>query len=302
MKPLYGIVMSHAPGISQFWETMPPERREPLDAAYAALRAELRRVQPDVIVAFVNDHFRSFTLANYPAFCVGLGDAHDVPMPGGGEILRMPQRRFKGDPELGEHILESLMNDGFDPAFSGELNFFDDLSVPLRFLYPPDEPIPDVRIVPILTNCVARPLPSMKRCHQLGLAVRRALDRWQGPPQRVVILGTGGISHWVGQPRNGDINAEFDRNVMQLVAEGRAEAMLDWTDDETEEQAGNGALELRNWIEAFAALGQHTPRPLAYVPAPECITGLAAVALEPIDVGASERSYADTRLAGNRLS
>lgn len=294
--------MSHAPGISQFWEMMPPERRDPLDAAYAQLRAELQRLRPDVIVAFVNDHFRSFSLAGYPTFCVGLGDVHNVPMPGGGEILRMPQRRFKGDPELGGHILESLMSDGFDPAFSGELNHFDDLSVPLRFLYPFDEPVPDVRIVPILTNCIARPLPSMRRCHDLGFAVRRALDRWQGAPLRVVVLGTGGISHWVGQARNGEINTEFDRNVMQLVADGRTEVMLDWTDDEIEGQAGNGALELRNWIETFAAIGQHTPRPLAYVPAPECITGLAAVALEPIDVPASEKSHADTRFAGSRLS
>lgn len=286
--------MSHAPGISQFWEMMPPERRDPLAAAYAQLSRELAELEPDVIVAFVNDHFRSFTLAAYPAFCIGIGADHDVPMDGGDAILRMPQRRFAGDPELAQHILESVMHDGFDPAFSGELKFFDDLSVPLRFLYPLDAPLPNVKIVPIMTNCVTRPLPSMQRCHDFGLAVRRALDRFPGKPRRVVILGTGGISHWVGMPRNGDINSDFDRNVIELVAQGRAAEMLAWTDDEVETQAGNGALELRNWIEAFAAMGQYAPRPLAYVPALECITGVAAIALDAVDVPAALHE----RLAG----
>jgi len=131
--------------------------------------------------------------------------------------------------------------------------------------------------------CMTRPMPSMQRCHDFGVAVRRALDRFQGTPRRVVILGTGGISHWVGMPRNGDINSEFDRNVIDLVTQGRAGDMLAWTDDEIESQAGNGALELRNWIETFAAMGQYVPRPLVYVPAPECITGLAAIALDAVD-------------------
>jgi protocatechuate 4,5-dioxygenase beta chain/2,3-dihydroxyphenylpropionate 1,2-dioxygenase len=279
--------MSHAPGISQFWETMPPERREPLAAAYDQLSRELAALEPDVIVAFINDHFRSFSLATFPTFCIGVGTDHDVPMDGGDAILRMPQRRFRGDPELAEHILESVMRDGFDPAFSGELKFFDDLSVPLRFLYPPEAAPPNVKIVPIMTNCVTRPMPSMQRCHDLGLAVRRALDRFPGEPRRVVILGSGGISHWVGMPRNGDINVEFDRRVIELVEGGRAAEMLAWTDDEIETQAGNGAHELRNWVAAFAAMGQYVPRPLAYVPAPECITGLAAIALDAVDVPGS---------------
>lgn len=287
MKPQFGIVMSHAPGISQFWEMMPPERRDPLAAAYGCLSDALAELQPDVIVAFVNDHFRSFSLAAFPAFCIGLGADHDVPMAGGDAILRIPRRRFRGDPELARHILESLMADGFDPAFSGELNFFDDLSVPLRFLYPPDRPMPGVAIVPIMTNCVASPLPSLRRCHAFGIAVRRALDTFAGTPRRVVVLGTGGLSHWVGMPRNGDINTEFDRRVIELVAAGRADEMLDWTDADVEREAGNGALELRNWIETFAAMGQYVPRPLAYVAAPECITGLAAIALDAVDVAGS---------------
>ncbi|HXF34949.1 MAG TPA: hypothetical protein VN603_10280 [Candidatus Acidoferrales bacterium] len=294
MKPQYGIVMSHAPGISQFWETMAPERRDPLAAAYAQLGRELAELAPDVIVAFVNDHFRSFSLAGYPTFCIGIGSDHDVPMEGGDAILRMPRRRFKGDPELAGHILQSLMDDGFDPAFSGELKFFDDLSVPLRFLFPPDAPVPGVAIVPIMTNCIARPLPSMRRCHALGVAVRRALDRFPGKPRRVAVLGTGGISHWVGMPRNGDINADFDRKVIELVVEGRVDELLSWTDDEIEAQAGNGALELRNWVEAFAAMGQYVPRPLAYVPVIEAITGCAAIALDPIDVsGIGHRHLAE---------
>lgn len=296
MKPLYGIVMSHAPGISAFWEMMPLERRAPLDAAYAQLRDELQRLAPDVIVAFVNDHFRSFTLAAMPAFCIGLAAEHDVPMKGGSEILRVPERRFKGDPELAGHILQSLLDDGFDPAYSGELQFFDDLGTPLHFLYP-GPATPDVAIVPIMTNCIAPPLPSMRRCHQLGLAVGRALERFPGKPRRVAILGTGGLSHWVGMPRNGDLNVPFDHRVMELVGSGRALEMLDWSDAQIEDEAGNGALELRNWVEAFGALGEHRARPLAYVPAPEWITGIAAVALDPVSAGspAQERERAAAR-------
>lgn len=280
MQPEFGIVMSHAPGISQFWEQMPLDRRAPLDRAYAALHDELVQHKPDVILAFLNDHYRSFTLANYPAFCIGVGDVHDVPMAGGAEILRVPQRRFRGDPELAMHILNSLFEEGFDPSYSAELNFFDDLSTPMRFLYPGSE-APDVAIVPIMTNCIAPPCPPMKRCHALGLAVRRALERFPGAPRRVVLLGTGGLSHSVGTPTSGAINEPFDRNIITLVAQGQYEEMLDWNDAEIERQGGNGALELRNWVETLAAMGAYRARPLAYVPAYEWITGCAAVALDP---------------------
>src|SRR5579875_3737620 len=69
----------------------------PLERAYAQLRAELGRIRPDVIVAFINDHFRSFSLAMFPAFCIGLGDVHVVPMRGWCEILLLRRARFAGD-------------------------------------------------------------------------------------------------------------------------------------------------------------------------------------------------------------
>jgi len=104
---------------------------------------------------FVNDHLQNFPYSNLPAFCVGLADDYDAPSAGGGAFMRIPPRKLRGDRATAMALLEAGLDEGFDFAYSYEIESWDELSVPLHFLTPDG----DIPIVPVYTNCAAPPLP-----------------------------------------------------------------------------------------------------------------------------------------------
>jgi hypothetical protein len=270
--------MSHAPGFTARWDLIDDARRATLAAGIERAQALIALAAPDLIVAFVNDHFQNFTLKGMPPFCIGVGERHDAPGPLAAEMLRIPERSIAGEPEVAMALLETLMAMGFDPAYSAELSLFDDLSVPLYHLFGA-RPLPPV--VPVVTNCVAPPMPSFARCYDLGVAIGRALAAIDAPYERVMLLGSGGLSHWVGTPRTGEINGDFDAALLAQVGAGRIDEMRGWTDREIDDVAGNGALEVKNWLLALAAMGPFAAQTLAYAPVREWLTGIAIVAVTP---------------------
>jgi hypothetical protein len=243
---------------------------------------------PTMIVAYSNDHLKSFSLRNMPALCIGVGEYHDAPSAEAATYLRIPARRVAGVPDIAEALLRHLLASSFDPAFSEELAFFDDLGVPLFHLFEGLDRTPP--LLPILINCAAAPRPLMQRCYDFGLAVDAFLHE-RYPSERVLILGTGGLSHWVGTPRTGEVNSEFDRRVLELLLHGNIGEMLTWNDDDVEERAGNGALEIKNWLAALGTLGAYCAEELAYAAVPEWLIGASIVAAFPAKAGRiSERT------------
>jgi Catalytic LigB subunit of aromatic ring-opening dioxygenase len=148
--------------------------------------------------------------------------------------------------------------------------------VPLSFFTPRW----DVPIVPIVVNAFAPPMPSLRRCWQVGAFIRTAVERWP-ENKRIAVIGTGGLSHWVGPPETGNVNADFDRWFMQCLAEGRSGEVLDRykTSGELEKVAGNGGQEIRDWLAVAAAMPPRLkPRVLAYEPIREWVTGTGVMA------------------------
>jgi protocatechuate 4,5-dioxygenase beta chain/2,3-dihydroxyphenylpropionate 1,2-dioxygenase len=176
----------------------------------------LEAARPDVIVGISNDHMTNFFLNNMPAFCVGIADVYPGPPPEFEPITGVKARRFPGHVELGRAILREAFDSGFDPAFSGELVFDDNFAGPLHFLTPEKE----IPLVLILINAAEPPLPSLQRCYQFGAVLRRAIEK-QTVAQRVALLGTGGISHWVGTPEMGQINTAFDQKILDQAFPNR---------------------------------------------------------------------------------
>jgi hypothetical protein len=276
LAPAFGIVMSHAPGFTARWDIIDEGRRATLTRGIERARALVTIAAPDLVLAFVNDHFQNFTLRGMPPFCIGVGEFHDAPGPVAAAMLRIPERTIAGEPAVAMALLEKLMADGFDPAYSAELSLFDDLSVPLHYLFA-DRGLPPV--IPIVTNCVAPPMPSFARCYDFGAAIGRALTSIDATYSRVMVLGSGGLSHWVGTPRTGEINAAFDAAFLAQIAAGNVEEMRGWNDVAIDEVAGNGAQELKNWVGALAAIGPFAAEELAYAPVREWLTGMAIVAV-----------------------
>ena len=282
MSIVLGILMSHAPGITAKRQLVDEERWRALKK-FETGSSLITAARPDLIVAFVNDHFQNFFLNGMPAFCVGTGEEHVVPAPDLAHIVGLPVRRFRGEPHLANQLLHFLMESGFDPAFSEELKLLDELSVPFSFLLPDKSDVPinsDISVIPIMINCVAPPLPSWKRCRDLGAAVGQGLASL-ARERRVMILGSGGLAHWVGTPETGRANSEFDRRVLALIEAGNGDQLASWTDDEIFPEAGNGAFELRNWAAALGAVGPCDAKTLGYAPAPEWLTGMGAMSLVP---------------------
>ncbi len=117
--------------------------------------------------------------------------------------------------------------------------------------------------------------PTPARCYAFGQMLRGALEAFS-QDLRVVVLATGGLSHWVGMPQSGTINTEFDREFLRRLGKGEREPLVDYSDEELD-AAGNGAHEIRTWLVAAGAAGVGFDT-LAYEPVPQWLTGTAVAA------------------------
>jgi protocatechuate 4,5-dioxygenase beta chain len=109
-----------------------------------------------------------------------------------------------------------------------------------------------VKTVPIAVNTVQHPLPSPARCLKLGQAVGRALQSYPDDV-KVLILGTGGLSHQLDGKRAGFINKDFDLMCLDALVKDPA-ALARYSSFEIVEQAGSQGVELLNWIAMRGAL------------------------------------------------
>ncbi|MBI4269494.1 MAG: extradiol ring-cleavage dioxygenase [Candidatus Rokubacteria bacterium] len=270
------LLTSHAPLITGKPEIAKPEQRDRLYAGFHELRRRLAAARPDLIVMFVNDHLQNFAYNNLPAFCVGLADAYDAPSAGGARLMRLAPRKIPGAPEWSMALLEQALAAGIDFAYSYEIESWDELSVPLHFLTPEG----GVPIAPVYTNCGAPPLPTPRRCHEVGAFVGDFV-RSRPATERIALVATGGVSHWVGTPETGRINPDWDHRVLDHVARADIEPLLDWSWAEIERDGGNGGQEIRNWLALLGAVPGWKGEVLAYEPVAEWITGCATVWVRP---------------------
>jgi aromatic ring-opening dioxygenase catalytic subunit (LigB family) len=157
----------------------------------------------------------------------------------------------EGHPELAWHLAESLILDEFDLTLANEMTVDHGLTVPLSMLFGQPEVWPSL-VIPLCVNVVQYPPPTGNRCYRLGQAIRRAVDAFEGG-ERVVVFGTGGLSHQLQGPRAGLINVDFDRAFLdRLVTEPEAVARIPHIDYLRE--AGSEGIELVMWLVMRGAL------------------------------------------------
>ena len=264
---------SHSPGITGWPERADADKRRNVEAAYAEARDRIDALRPDAIIAVSVEHFTNFNLGNLPAFAVATGDSYLGPVTAEmAKFVDVPQHRYPGAADLGRHVYRFALESDFDPALvEGGLEFDENFCVPFKHL-DPDSRYP---LVPIIVNGVNPPWPSPRRCYDFGKMLARAVGA-QDVYQRVVIVGTGGLSHWVGLPEAGNVNEEFDRDFLARFTEGDPQRLTDYTQDQID-AAGNGAHEIRTWLVAAGAVGVGFDV-LAYEPVPEWLTGTSVAA------------------------
>lgn len=273
MAQLTGVLATaHSPGLTGFPERADPVRRARVMAGFAEAAGRIRSLRPDAIVAVSVEHFTNFFLANLPAFAVATGERHLGPVTEEmAAFLGIPQRHYPGDRVLGTHIYRYALAHDFDPSLAdGGFDFDENFCVPLELLGAADVPV-----VPIVVNGVNPPYPTARRCYAFGRMLRDAIEAAE-TADSVVVLATGGLSHWVGMPQAGTIDEAFDRDFLARLEAGDAAWLTDYDDDQIE-AAGNGAHEIRTWLVAAGAAGVPFEI-LAYQPTPEWLTGTAVAA------------------------
>jgi protocatechuate 4,5-dioxygenase beta chain len=207
----------------------------------------LKSARPDVVVIFYNDHGLNFFLDKMPTFAIGAASEYRNADEGWG---LKPSKPFLGDAQLSWHLIEALVEREFDIATCQDMLVDHAVTIPMSLMWGPESPW--IRIVPIAINTVQHPLPSPARCFRLGQAVGQALADYE-EDARIVVVGSGGLSHQLDGARAGHINKTFDLYCMQQLVEDPA-TLTEYSSLDLVELAGSQGVELLNWIAMRGAL------------------------------------------------
>lgn len=256
------IAVAHAPGATGWLDKAPRHEQDALLAGYARMGEALRAAKPDVIVGIANDHLLNFPMDSVPDWCVGTAARWKGPAEWFRDWVNVPPYALDGHRDLARHLVRDAGRRGFNLAFSDKLEFDDNWSVPLKF-FTPDYDIP---LVPIHMNCVVPPLPSPGRCAAFGEALGTSIRAW---PEniRVAVMATGGLSHDPGGQKYFDVDEQFDRWFLELLASGDPARVVREASIEKMIGAGDGGtVELLAWLVAMGAAGNKAAKTDFYVP------------------------------------
>ena len=272
MPIVFACAASHAPGMTAWTEAAPKEQADNFLGNYRRLGERLAAAKPDVIVALTVEHWANFFLNSMPTFCIGRAPHYDGPIEDP-QWLGIEKVRIPGNAELSERVIRATMQEA-DVAYAEEWKFDHGLMVPLHFLTPRY----DLPVIPVNINCQGPPLTPLTRAWAFGTALRQACDK---VPERIALVGTGGISHWPASPDSGKINEAFDREFVDRWCRNDQAALLSYSDAETYREAGQGGFEIRTFI-AVAAAARGAGEIRFYQPIPifsvGCTVGVMAIA------------------------
>jgi aromatic ring-opening dioxygenase catalytic subunit (LigB family) len=266
---VFAAIMSHGPGMRARADRADPAVREPFFAALERLRERLEEARPDAIMVVAAEHFANFFMNNMPAYCIGMAEDYEGPIEDP-DWLRIPRRTISGNPDLSRRVIGKVI-ERVDVAYAEEWKFDHGVMVPLSFLTPEF----DLPVIPANINCQGPPLTPLDRAYEFGRAVREACD---SVPERIALIGTGGISHWPATPNSGKINVEWDREFLRRWTRNDRAALTSYSDAETLRDAGQGGFEIRTLVAVAGACEGNTGEVWFCEPIPIFATsGFAAV-------------------------
>lgn len=290
-----GIATSHIPSIGNaiakglqddpYWR--------PFFAGFGPVREWLSRARPDLVVVIYNDHGLNFFLDKMPTFAVGAAAGYSHADEGWGLPVSPP---FRGDAEFSWHLIERLVADEFDVVSCQEMLVDHAFTVPMALLWPdtqgPGTQVWPVKTVPIVINTVQHPLPSTKRCFAFGRAIGQAIASYPRD-LRVLVLGTGGMSHQLEGTRAGFINKDFDLFCLEKIV-NEPEILTRYSIHDLVERGGSQGVELLNWLAMRGALiGRVAQIHRNYhIPISNTATGLLVLENEPAAASQPQRALA----------
>lgn len=272
-----GLGTSHVPSIgaaldkgidqTDYWK--------PLFDGYVYPQDWVRDQKPDIAVVVFNDHGNAMFLDRVPTFTVGVADRY-APADEGWGPRAIPD--FIGAEDLSWHIADTLVASHFDPMLAREITVDHGCQVPMELFFGRAKEAWPVRIVPIWVNTVQYPIPTPQRCWDLGRALRAAIDSWPGD-ERVVILGTGGLSHQLQGARAGYLNPAADRDWLATIGPD-PDRWRGMSREDFVETFGSEGAELIMWLVMRGAMNADVTVRHTHYHLPASMTGAGCIVLE----------------------
>ena len=245
-----GVTTSHIPAIGNAMtnklEQTPYWKR--FFDGYEPVKAWLDEVDPDVAIVVYNDHGLNFFLDKMPTLALGCADRYENADEGWG---LQTLSTFNGDAAFSWHVAEALISQEFDLTTCQEMYVDHGFIVPMALMWRhlPEWP---VKGIPLAVNTIQHPIPSARRLYKLGQALRKAIDSYP-EDLKVVIFGTGGMSHQLQGERAGIIDVEFDLQCMESMI-SNPDWMADLSATQIIEKAGTEGVEVIMWLVMRGAL------------------------------------------------
>jgi aromatic ring-opening dioxygenase catalytic subunit (LigB family) len=238
----------HAP---QLFTYPPSEDPAQLDADIAAMRQlgqDLDEIKPDAIIVIGSDHLETFFLSAVPTFAIVGGEKSKAAF--ARKAYALPIHPFA------EELLDKLVNTGFDMTYSQDAELGHAFAAVYEWVIE-GRAIP---VVPIFVNTYLPPLPTAKRCAQLGAAIRDAVE---SSSYKVAIIASGGMSHYPGAWKYPQPAYDFDWWAIAQMERGNNDALLKLTSEELDEV---GNTEMLPWMVMFGAIGNQPGELVTYQP------------------------------------
>ncbi len=272
-----GLLVPHDPVMFVAPQAPAAEVQARMWGAFEECSRRLAAMRPTSVVIVGADHYMLFGTHCLPSFLIGTGDVD-------GPLDQLPGLRRTTIPTseaLAGFIAAHGRDNGLDWAVARALTVDHAISVPdQKIVQPLRAAGARIGTVPVYLAAGVDPYIRLPRAAQVGAGIRCAVEAFPDD-ERVAVIGSGGISHWVGTAEMGRVNEAFDRRVLDYALGGDVDGMTGLSDDYILAEGGNGGMEIRNWACAMGALGRFSGELIDYAAVPEWVTGLGFVELRP---------------------
>ncbi|MGQ4600599.1 DODA-type extradiol aromatic ring-opening family dioxygenase [Nocardia sp. R6R-6] len=242
------------------------EQAQRVADGFAEIGRQVKASGADLVVLVSSEHGPTLLPSGpQPPFAIGTGETFRT----FGD-MDVPRVTLPAHSDFARGFVRYAATAGFDIAPLTGFRADHGTAIPALMIFPEK----DVAIVPlIVSSTVPEATATAARCYLLGQALAAYIE---SRSEKVAVIGCGGLSHWPGMPQMGRINEEFDHVFLDLLSRGNGAQAAEWSTEYILENAGNGGLEIRNWILASAAVGDKGGKPLYYEPMYQWVTGMAA--------------------------
>ena len=264
------IVCAYATSHVLFDPSPAPDRAARIVAGMQELGRRAAAARPDVLLLITNEHMFNINLRIQPPFSIGVSDEYEAY----GD-MGIPKRKFRGHNEFAMSLAGFAADAGFDLALCDGIRPDHGVTLPLLFI----KPWGSIPVVPLYVNANMTPPPSLARCLALARTIRSWIAEERPANERIAIVASGGLSHWLNIPGAGNVAVDFDETFIQRLAAGKYTDYTQLTMAEILDRAGNGGLEIANWLMMAEMIPGARGEKIYYEPMPAWQTGLGGVAM-----------------------